>query len=78
VPSANCDEAHRNRQQRTVSSGAVPTEQVRWAEKTQNITDISTNSIDIFTNTIDISTNLNDILSLFGTMNDCPVRRQRF
>ena len=78
MSSANCDEAHRNRQQRTVSSGAVPSEQGRWAEKTQNITDISTNSIDIFTNTIDISTNLNDILSLFGTMNDYSVRRQRF
>ena len=56
----------------------VQTEEKYGAERTQNTIDIFKNISDIFTNSIDISTNLNDILSLFGTMNDCPVRRQRF
>jgi hypothetical protein len=47
-----------------------PTAQIHlgpYAEKTQNITDISTNSTDIFTNTIEIFENINDILTFFRT-----------
>jgi len=47
------------------------------AEKTQNISDIFTNSIEICTNSIEIFANISDILTFFCASAEFPMQHSR-
>jgi hypothetical protein len=62
--------AHERRRRRTRKTATAQSDVAHGAGKSQNISDIFTNSIEIYRNSIEISENISDILSLVGRIND--------